>query len=157
MRFIQAASQEQIDQARAMFREYETWMDKALCFRDFEKELTELPGVYAPEDGRLLLGFFEDKLAGCVALRRLDENTCEMRRLFLRLEFHGKGLGRELAQKIIDEARSIGYTKMRLNTLPGKMDKALALYRSFGFREIPTYTNYPIPGAMFLELELKGK
>ena len=157
MRFIQATSEDQIDQVRALFREYHTWIGTAICFRDFEKELAELPGRYGGEDGRLLLGLFEERLAGCVALRRLDESTCEMRRLFLRAEFQGNGLGREMAQKIIDEARSIGYAKMRLNTHPGKMDRAVALYRSFGFTEIPRYTSYPIPDTIFMELDLNNQ
>ncbi len=157
MKFIQAASSEEIQQARALFREYETWIETDLCFQNFEKELAELPGRYAPEDGRLLLAFFKDELAGCVALRRLDEDTCEMKRLFLRPAFQGKGLGRQLAEKIIDEAREMGYSKMRLDTIPGKMDNAIELYRSFGFREIAAYTNNPVPGAIFMELELGGK
>jgi GNAT superfamily N-acetyltransferase len=154
VKFIQAASSEEIQQARALFREYETWIETDLCFQNFEKELAELPGRYAPEDGRLLLAFFKDELAGCVALRRLDEDTCEMKRLFLRPAFQGKGLGRQLAEKIIDEAREMGYSKMRLDTIPGKMDNAIELYRSFGFREIAAYTNNPVPGAIFMELEL---
>jgi GNAT superfamily N-acetyltransferase len=157
VKFIQAASSEEIQQARALFREYETWIETDLCFQNFEKELAELPGRYAPEDGRLLLAFFKDELAGCVALRRLDEDTCEMKRLFLRPAFQGKGLGRQLAEKIIDEAREMGYSKMRLDTIPGKMDNAIELYRSFGFREIAAYTNNPVPGAIFMELELGGK
>ena len=154
MKFIQATSPKELEQARALFREYETWIDTDLCFQNFEKELAELPGRYAPQEGRLLLAFFEDELAGCGALRRLDDDTCEMKRLFLRPGFQGKGLGRQLAEKIIDEAREIGYLKMRLDTIPGKMDKAIGLYRAFGFREIPAYTHNPVPGAIFMELIL---
>jgi putative acetyltransferase len=157
MRFIQASSPQEIDEARALFREYESWIGTDLCFQNFEQELAELPGKYAPEDGRLLLAYVSDKVAGCAALRRLDGETCEMKRLFLRPEFHGRGLGRKLAEQIIDEARAIGYQRLRLDTIPGTMDQAIALYRSFGFREIPAYCNNPVPGAIFMELSLTGQ
>jgi putative acetyltransferase len=157
MRFIQASSAQEIDEARTLFREYESWIETDLCFQNFENELAELPGKYAPEDGRLLLAYVDDKLAGCVALRRLDGETCEMKRLFLRPEFHGRGLGRKLAEKIIEEARASGYRQMRLDTIPGRMDQAITLYRSHGFREIPAYCNNPVPGAIFMQLSLTGQ
>jgi GNAT superfamily N-acetyltransferase len=155
MRFVQVKSEDEINLARQLFREYEKWIDVDLCFQSFEKELSELPGRYAPESGRLLLAYSDEELAGCIALRRLSEDTCEMKRLFLRPGFHGRGLGRTLAQKIIDEARAMGYARMCLDTIPGKMDKAISLYRSLGFREISPYYDSPVAGAKFMELSLR--
>jgi putative acetyltransferase len=152
--FIQASSTAEINQARQLFREYQAWLGVALCFQDFEKELAELPGAYAPPNGRLLLDFENEELCGCVALRELSDGVCEMKRLFLRPQFHGRGLGRELAERIIDEARSLGYRSMRLDTLSEQMRSAIALYRALGFREIEPYYNNPVPGALFMELAL---
>jgi putative acetyltransferase len=154
VRFIQASQVHEIDAARELFREYEAWLGLDLCFQNFEKELTELPGAYAPPTGRLLLAFENDQLAGCVALRKLSDGVCEMKRLFLRPQFHGHGRGREQAERIIDEARRAGYERMRLDTLPEQMGKAIALYRSLGFKEIEPYYKNPVTGAMFMELVL---
>lgn len=146
---------ESIEHARQLFREYSAWLEIDLCFQNFENELAELPGDYAPPDGRLLLAFYNAQLAGCVALRRKDEDVCEMKRLFVRDAFRGKGIGRNLIETIIREAKEIGYERMRLDTLPPKMNDAIALYRSFGFKEIEPYYNNPVPGAKFMELDLK--
>ena len=154
MKVIHASSPHEIDQARRLFREYEAWLNLDLCFQNFEKELAELPGAYAPPGGRLLLAFDDNELAGCVALRRLDDNVCEMKRLFLRPQFHGRGLGRELAERIIEEGRAIGYQKMRLDTLSEQMGSAIKLYRALGFQEIAPYYKNPVPGALFMELPL---
>jgi putative acetyltransferase len=157
VKFIQASQFDEIDAARELFREYEAWLGLDLCFQNFEKELAELPGAYAPPTGRLLLAYENDQLAGCVALRKLADGVCEMKRLFLRPQFHGHGRGRELAETIIAEARSAGYERMRLDTLPEQMGKAIALYRSLGFREIEPYYKNPVTGAMFMELDLKPR
>ena len=157
MEFIQASSRQEIDQARALFREYEAWLGLDLCFQNFEKELAELPGAYAPPTGRLLLAFVNDELAGGVALRNLGDGVCEMKRLFLRPQFQGAGRGRELIQRIIEEAREAGYARMRLDTLPEQMGKAIALYRSLGFRDIEPYYKNPVAGAVFLERDLKQR
>ena len=154
MKLIQAETAEQIEQARELFKEYAAWLELDLCFQNFEKELAELPGAYAPPEGRLLLGYEEDQLAGCVALRKLDAGICEMKRLFLRPEFQGRGLGGELIDAIICEAKAIGYQRMRLDTLFPQMDKAIGLYRAFGFEEIDPYYQNPVPGALFMELKL---
>ena len=154
MKFTQASSADEIDQARELFREYEAWLGLDLCFQNFEKELAELPGAYAPPTGRLLLAYENDELAGCVALRNLDDGVCEMKRLFLRPQFHGNGRGRELAHRIIDEARAAGYRLMRLDTLAEQMGKAIALYHSLGFKEIEPYYSNPVQGALFMELVL---
>lgn len=154
MNIIQAETREHIEEARTIFREYETWLGLDLCFQNFEKELAELPGAYAPPGGRLLLAYENEQLAGCVALRKLGDGACEMKRLFLRPEFHGHGRGRQLAEAIVAAARAAGYEQMRLDTLPQQMAKAIALYRSLGFKEIDPYYDNPVKGALFMELKL---
>jgi GNAT superfamily N-acetyltransferase len=154
MNLIQAQSAEDIERARQLFREYQDWLQIDLCFQDFERELANLPGNYAPPAGRLLLAYEDAELAGCVALRKTDDGICEMKRLFLRDKFRGKGLGRRLIDGVIREAKQIGYDRMRLDTLPPKMNDAIALYRSYGFKQIAPYYNNPVPGAMFMELNL---
>lgn len=151
---IQVHSGEDIDRARELFKEYEAWLAVDLCFQSFEKELAELPGKYAPPDGRLLLAVDDGKVAGCAALRRIGDGICEIKRLFLRSQFRGRGLGRQLAEAIIQSAKEIGYQRMRLDTLPPKMNDAIGLYRSLGFKEIDAYYNNPVPGAKFMELDL---
>jgi len=116
-----------------------------------------LPGDYAAPDGRLLLAEENGELAGCIALRKLGGASCEIKRLFLRPAFRGQGLGRVLVESIIDEARKLGYTYMRLDTIPGPMDKAIALYRSMGFVEIAPYYENPVAGAKFMELDLAAQ
>src|SRR6202030_2654925 len=126
----------------------------SLCFQSFDQELAGLPGDYAPPDGRLLLAQYRDQLAGCVALHGLGSGICEMKRLYLRPQFRGEGLGRALAERIIAEARQIGYQRMRLDTVEPVMKDAVALYRKLGFTEIAPYCPNPIAGAMYMELEL---
>jgi GNAT superfamily N-acetyltransferase len=154
MKLILATSESDIKEARTLLQEYAAWLGISLCFQNFDRELASLPGEYAPPDGRLLLAFEDDELAGCIALRKIRATTCEMKRLFLRPEFRGRGLGRILVERIIEEARQIGYTQMCLDTLPGRMDQAIALYKSIGFKEIEPYYNNPVAGATFMELRL---
>jgi putative acetyltransferase len=151
---VQAQSPEDIDRTRELFEEYATWLGINLCFQNFDKELAELPGEYLPPTGRLFLALDGDQVSGCVALRGLGEGACEMKRLYVRPDFRGSGLGRELTQAVIDAARQIGYERMRLDTLPGKMDRAIAMYRSLGFREIEAYYHNPVAGVTFMELTL---
>jgi ribosomal protein S18 acetylase RimI-like enzyme len=154
MKLIQAQSAEEIDRARELFEEYAGGLGIDLCFQSFDKELAGLPGGYVPPAGRLLIAIDEHQAAGCVALRKIADGVCEMKRLYVRPGFRGKGLGHTLAEAIILTAREIGYQRMRLDTLPGKMDRAIAMYRSLGFKEIGPYYSNPVEGALFMELEL---
>lgn len=151
---FQALSVAQIVQTRELFLEYAQSLGFSLCFQDFDKELAGLPGDYAPPEGRLLLAECGNQLAGCVGLHRLDPGNCEMKRLYVRPQFRGKGLGRALCERIIAEARQIGYRRMRLDTVEPVMKGAVAMYRKLGFKEIAPYRSNPIAGAMYMELEL---
>ena len=151
---MQAECSAQVAQARELFQEYAQSLGVNLCFQNFEQELAGLPGHYAPPDGRLLLAEYDGQLAGCVALHKWDDGICEMKRLYLRPSFRGKGLGRAIAEKIIAEARSIGYRRMRLDTIEPLMKDAVEMYRKLGFREIAPYRPNPIAGAMYMELQL---
>ena len=149
----QAATREEIAAVRALFEEYAAWLGVNLDFQGFTKELDGLPGLYAPPRGRLLIATIDGAPAGCVAVRPLAENVCEMKRLFVRPAFRGQGLGRELAEKSVTEARAIGYSLMRLDTLP-RIKEALQLYESMGFSKCPAYYNTPLAETIFLELKL---
>jgi GNAT superfamily N-acetyltransferase len=152
--FFQAESAAQIAQARDLFLEYAQSLGFSLCFQNFDQELAGLPGDYAPPEGRLLLVEWEGQLAGCIALHPLEPGICEMKRLYLRQQFRGHGLGRALAERIIAEAREIGYRRMRLDTVEPVMKDAVAMYRKLGFNEVAPYRSNPIAGAMYMELEL---
>ncbi len=141
------------DDVRALLREYAASLPFALDFQDFDRELADLPGAYAPPGGALLVAHVDGRVAGCVALRPLVDDACEMKRLFVLPLARGTGLGRRLAAEIVDEARRLGYARMRLDTTPG-MEKAQALYEELGFRETDAYTHNPVAGTRFLELEL---
>ena len=151
---VQVEYPAQVAQARELFQEYAQSLGVNLCFQNFEQELAGLPGHYEPPDGRLLLAEYDGQLAGCVALHKWDGGICEMKRLYLRPSFRGKGLGRAIAEKIIAEARSIGYQRMRLDTIEPLMKDAVEMYRKLGFREIAPYRPNPIAGAMYMELQL---
>lgn len=152
---IQAETNEQIEAARRLFREYEAWFEMNLCFQNFDQEVANLPGKYAAPEGRLFLAFSGENLAGCIALRKLEDGVCEMKRLFVKDEFRGQKTGIALIEKIIRTAREIGYEKMRLDTFPPKMGKAVSLYESYGFREIPPYYHNPYGETLYMELDLK--
>ena len=150
----QADSSARIAHSRELFQEYAQSLGFSLCFQNFDKELAGLPGDYAPPEGRLLLAEYDGQFAGCVALHKLDPGTCEMKRLYLRPQFRGKGLGRALADRIIADARQIRYHRMRLDTVEPVMKDAVAMYRKLGFKQVAPYRPNPIAGAMYMELEL---
>lgn len=150
----QAESPAQVAQARELFLEYAQSLGFSLCFQNFDHELASLPGDYAPPEGRLLLAEYEGDLAGCVALHRIEAGICEMKRLYLRPQVRGKGLGRILAERIIAEARQIGYQRMRLDTVGPVMKDAVAMYGKLGFKEIAPYRPNPMAGTIYMELEL---
>jgi putative acetyltransferase len=149
-----AISGEDVAAVRELFQEYARTLGVDLCFQGFDTELAELPGDYAAPWGRLFLASDPaGRPAGCVALRRLDDETCEMKRLFVAGGHRGSGLGRALAEVVIEDARAIGYRRIRLDTLPS-MTEAAALYERLGFRDIEPYYTNPVAGARFLELAL---
>jgi ribosomal protein S18 acetylase RimI-like enzyme len=148
-----AGSPHDLALVRDLFREYERSLDVDLHFQGFQDELASLPGRYAPPRGRLLLARDGGAVLGCVALRPLDDDLCEMKRLYLRPAARGKHAGRALAARVIEEARAIGYRVMRLDTLPS-MTEAIALYRSLGFHPIAPYYPSPVAGTLYMELAL---
>lgn len=154
LKITQAETPEQIETARELFREYEAWLGLDLCFQGFEAELAGLPGEYAMPDGRLFLAYSDGELAGCIAMRKLDDGICEMKRLFVRDGFRGAGIGVQLIERLIADARESGYSRMRLDTFPPKMGKAVSLYESHGFVPISPYYDNPNEGVLFMELAL---
>ena len=154
MDIVQVQRGAHLNTIRSLFREYERFLDVDLCFQGFEQELDGLPGAYAPPRGMLLLAADADRPAGCVALRPLADGACEMKRLYVRPQFRGQGLGRRLAIRVIEGARGIGYECMRLDTLE-RLHEAVALYRSLGFRERPGYYDNPLDGVTYWELALR--
>ncbi len=154
VRVAEAATQQDVAEVRALFGEYAASLNFSLCFQSFDDELSGLPGAYAPPHGRLLLAQSGATSAGCVALKPLEAGVCEMKRLYVRPAFRGRRLGERLVHRLIDDSRSIGYHTMRLDTVVGQMDRAIALYRAMGFREIPPYYGNPIENALYFELTL---
>jgi GNAT superfamily N-acetyltransferase len=142
-----------LDAARALILEYARSLPFGLEFQDFDQEVATLPGEYAPPRGCLLLAFVDGAAVGCVALRPWGGDCCEMKRMYVRPEGRGQGVGHALGVAVVREARAAGYLRMRLDTVPG-MDAALAIYAKLGFQPIPPYRHNPIPGAIYLEAEL---
>ena len=181
LQIIAAKGDEAVRHIGVLFREYAASLGVDLSFQNFEQELASLPGDYAPPGGRLFLAVIEDHqrlqggssssgsftsfvsstsfastIAGCIALRQIDDEVCEMKRLYVRPEFRGHGAGRTLANAAIKAAREIGYRRMRLDTLP-QMAEAQKLYRTLGFREIQAYRYNPVVGTRYFELCLTAQ
>jgi ribosomal protein S18 acetylase RimI-like enzyme len=151
---VHADSEKDVKVVRALFLEYAESLGFSLCFQDFDHELERLPGNYAPPDGRLLLACLNKAAVGCVGVQRLSPDLCEMKRLYVKPGFRGRGVGRALAEAAIREAKAAGYQAMRLDTVEPLMSTAVALYQTLGFHEIAPYRPNPIPGARYMELVL---
>jgi GNAT superfamily N-acetyltransferase len=153
MKICQAVTPDHIALSRTLFEEYAAWLGIDLSFQGFAAELAGLPGLYVPPRGRLLLALAGSEAAGCVALRPLEDAVREMKRLFVRPPFRGQGLGRLLAERIVEEARAIGYATVRLDTLPS-MPAAIRLYEALGFVRCAPYYDTPLRETVFMELQL---
>jgi len=153
LNIVPARSAQDLEDIRLLFGEYAGLVAEALCFQNFDQELEELPGQYAPPDGALLLARDGQTAAGCVALRRLDSGTAEMKRMYVRATYRGSGLGRRLAVAVIEKARTRNCARIVLDTLP-RLSPAISLYRDLGFRPTGPYLPSPTPGALCFELKL---
>ncbi len=140
--------------ARELFKEYAASIGIDLSFQGFDEELASLPGKYAPPHGALILALRDGTPCGCVALRRIDDSTCEMKRLYVRPDCRGLKIGVELVRRIIQEAEARGYKAMRLDTLRTRMESAISLYEGFGFHDIEPYIYNPMPDARYMEKTL---
>jgi carbonic anhydrase len=150
---ITATRSSEVEQVRALVLEYAEALGLDLGFQDFEREMREFPGEYTPPEGCLLLATNGEESAGCAGLRPLEPGICEMKRLYVRPRYRGMGMGEQLARSVITEARSLGYSAMRLDTLPA-MQAAIGMYRELGFQPIAPYYWNPVEGALFFELKL---
>jgi len=151
---FEALTQKDIDEAKSLFIEYAESLNFDLCFQGFDEELKTLPGKYSPPGGFILLAKVNNNFAGCIALRDIGENMCEMKRLYVKPEFRGLGLGKILCDKLIEKSRKIGYEKMRLDTIADKMKSAIKLYITYGFYQIPAYYHNPQEGVVYMEMKL---
>ena len=152
LNIVPAGSPRDMEDIRTLFGEYAVLVAAALCFQNFDQELAALPGDYVPPAGALLIARDADAAAGCVALRRCDPRSGEMKRMFVRERYRGTGLGRRLAERVIEEARRRKYRRIVLDTMP-HLKSAIALYRDLGFLEIEPYLGSPTPGALCFELK----
>lgn len=151
---LEVNTPELINEITHLFRDYEKWLNVSLCFQGFEEEVNTLPGKYAPPDGRLYIVKYNDRFSGCIALRKIEDGICEMKRLYLKEELRGKGIGNLLVTRIIQDAKDIGYKTMRLDTIKEKMPKAVEIYTKHGFVETDPYYHNPNPHTLFMELDL---
>lgn len=153
LHIVHAAEPWRIEQVRTLILEYTRALGIDLGFQGFEREMADFPGTYSPPGGRLLLALNGPEAAGCVGIRGLAPDTCEMKRLYIRPTYRGQGLGRRLVEAALEQARAMGYSAMYLDTLPA-MDEAIRLYQTFGFQRTEPYYTNPIPGALFFKLRL---
>jgi ribosomal protein S18 acetylase RimI-like enzyme len=153
IRIIEANTHELITQAKSLFLEYTETLDFSLCFQNFDNELENFTSQYSPPAGNLFLALFENDPIGCVGVRYFEKDICEMKRLYIRSEFRGKGTGKKLAVSAIESGKALGYDYMRLDTL-SSMETANQLYKSLGFVEIDPYRDNPIRGAIYMEMKL---
>lgn len=156
MKLADGSQPKRLDAVRQLFKEYAASLNFALCFQNFAAELANLPGDYAPPSGCLLLALRDENAAGCVALRRLEDGICEMKRLYVRPAYRGAGVGKALAEEIVRRAQKLGYKLMRLDTVDS-MHEAQALYRSLGFTDTAPYCFNPLEGVRFMELKLSSE
>ena len=150
---VEAAGGEAIQTIRELFLEYQASLGVDLCFQGFQQELDGLPGSYAPPGGRLLLALQHGSPCGCVALQSIGDGSCEMKRLYVRPEARGAGVGIALVMQVLEAAETIGYRRVCLDTLPS-MQRAAKLYESLGFRDVPPYRHNPIAGSRYMALDL---
>jgi len=153
LKLIEATSGDHVQEIRGLCKEYAETLGFDLDFQDYAREFAGLPGEYQAPDGFLMLALWNDEAAGCAAMRKIEDGICEMKRMYVLPKYRGKGIGREMAVRIIEIARSIGYDRMRLDTID-TMTEAISLYDSLGFKEIKPYRYNPVKGARYLELEL---
>ena len=153
MKIFEATTPEHIDIARALFREYQQFLNVDLCFQGFEEELASLPGKYAPPNGAILLAKVEQDIAGCVAVRELKDGTCEMKRLYVKDKFRGLAIGKQLAKAIVAQAKALQYQKMQLDTLE-RLETAMGIYQKLGFKKTSPYYANPLDEVVYWELDL---
>ncbi len=153
LKIIQATTPEQLETARNLFREYQQFLNVDLCFQGFEEELASLPGKYAAPYGEILLAEFDGKMAGCVAVRAIKGDICEMKRLYVKDEFRGLSIGKKLAEEIIKKAKQLNYKKMQLDTLE-RLQAAMGIYQQLGFKKISPYYANPLDEVVYWELDL---
>ncbi len=155
---VEAVSDAQIEQVRALFREYQAEIEVPECLRSFDEEIEGLPGVYAPPKGALLLATVLGQPVGCAGIRPFPQDgVCEMKRLYVRPTFRGGKLGKELVDRVLEHAGALGYRSIRLDTHAATMEKAIAMYRRFGFREVPPAPMKHVEGLVYMELALPAK
>lgn len=159
MNIIYAKTPQDIDEVRRLFREYEAYLNVDLCFQQFESELANLPGTYAPPSGTLLLAIYGQKAVGCGALRRVGDiqsHTCEMKRLYVCPEGRGLCIGKQIARRLIQEGVRLGYSTMVLDTLK-RLDAAIHLYEALGFVRTEPYYDNPLADVVYWKLDLRGQ